>query len=244
MVYHTQIIFLKQKSSIIWHKWLSQATNGSEWEDLCKIHEDLWSINKISVIPAEPKKICEICEICVICVPNNFSDFRDFCVTNICLSARIFVPLYSRRTYISMLQNSITSLGRAELAQKYFPFIQPQSAWIKLKSLLAEDPCLAPLTKLKRRTFLPSEVANIYASLGHPWPPGPPPLRGGRERSVMYFHQRPERPQPPLFSPISGSPGFHDGKLRFSYDESDGFMPWKCGFRQGIASAISTISLM
>ena len=67
-----------------------------------------------------------------------------------------------------MQQDSITSLGRAELAQKYFPFIQPQSAWLKLQSLLAEDPCLAPLTKLKRRTFLPSEVANIYASLGHP----------------------------------------------------------------------------
>ena len=150
------------------------------WEDLCKIHEDLWSIKKISVISAVPKKICEIC---AICVPNNFCDFRDFCVPNICLSARIFVPLYSRRTYISMQQNSITSLGRAELAQKYFPFIQPQSAWIELKSLLAEDPCLAPLTKLKRRTFLPSEVANIYASLGHPWPPGPPPLWGDRERS-------------------------------------------------------------
>ena len=78
MVYHTQIIFLKQKSSKIWHKWLSQATNGSEWEDLCKIHEDLWSINKISVIPAEPKKICEICEICVICVPNKFLWFPWF----------------------------------------------------------------------------------------------------------------------------------------------------------------------
>ena len=67
-----------------------------------------------------------------------------------------------------MQQNSITSLGRAELAQKYFPFIQPQSAWLKLKSLLAEDPDLEHLLRLKRRTFLPSEVANIYATLGHP----------------------------------------------------------------------------
>ena len=79
-----------------------------------------------------------------------------------------FVSLYSRRTYISMQQNSITSLGRAELAQKYFPFIQPQSAWLKLKSLMAEDPDLEHLLRLKRRTFLPSEIANIYASLGHP----------------------------------------------------------------------------
>jgi hypothetical protein len=67
-----------------------------------------------------------------------------------------------------MQQDSITSLGRAELAQKYFPFIQPQSAWLKLKSLFAEDPDLEHLLRLKRRTFLPSEVANIYASLGHP----------------------------------------------------------------------------
>ena len=67
-----------------------------------------------------------------------------------------------------MQQISITSLGRAELAQKYFPFIQPQSAWLKLKSLLQEYPELAPLTQLKRRTFLPAEVAKIFASLGKP----------------------------------------------------------------------------
>ena len=65
-------------------------------------------------------------------------------------------------------QLSISSMGRAELAQKYFPFIQPQSAWLKLKSLLQEYPELAPLTQLKRRTFLPAEVAKIFASLGKP----------------------------------------------------------------------------
>ena len=58
--------------------------------------------------------------------------------------------------------------GRTELAQMYFPYIQPRSAWLKLRSLLAEDPSLSHLTKLRRRTFLPSEVAKIYASLGHP----------------------------------------------------------------------------
>jgi len=67
-----------------------------------------------------------------------------------------------------MQQNSITSLGRAELAQKYFPFIQPQSAWLKLKSLLVEDPALAHLAQLKRRTFLPAEVNIIYQQLGRP----------------------------------------------------------------------------
>jgi hypothetical protein len=59
-------------------------------------------------------------------------------------------------------------VGRTELAQRYFPFIQPQSAWQKLRSLLAEDPDLVQLTRLHRRTFLPVEVAKIYASLGHP----------------------------------------------------------------------------
>ena len=67
-----------------------------------------------------------------------------------------------------MQQISITSLGRAELAQKYFPFIQPQSAWLKLKSLLAEDPDLAHLAQLKRRTFLPAGVNIIYQRLGRP----------------------------------------------------------------------------
>ena len=59
-------------------------------------------------------------------------------------------------------------MGRAELAQKYFPFIQPQSARLKLKSLLAEDPDLAHLAQLKRRTFLLTEVNKIYQSLGRP----------------------------------------------------------------------------
>ena len=60
------------------------------------------------------------------------------------------------------------TLGRTQLAQMYFPNIQPMSAWLKLKSLLSEDPDLAPLSQLKRRSFLPAEVAKIYESLGHP----------------------------------------------------------------------------
>ena len=59
-------------------------------------------------------------------------------------------------------------MGRTELAQRYFPYIQPQSAWQKLKSLLQDDPDMAPLATLRRRTFLPAEVAKIYATLGHP----------------------------------------------------------------------------
>ena len=62
----------------------------------------------------------------------------------------------------------VQSLGRTELAARYFPFIQPKSAWEKLRSLLQEDPGLAHLTKLKRRMFLPAEVNIIYQHLGQP----------------------------------------------------------------------------
>jgi hypothetical protein len=60
------------------------------------------------------------------------------------------------------------SLGRTQLAQMYFPYIMPKSAWEKLRSLLLEDPDLAHLTKLRRRTFLPAEVNIIYQHLGQP----------------------------------------------------------------------------
>ena len=63
---------------------------------------------------------------------------------------------------------NVQSLGRTQLAQMYFPYIQPKSAWEKLRSLLQEDPDLAHLTKLRRRTFLPVEVNIIYQHLGQP----------------------------------------------------------------------------
>jgi len=63
---------------------------------------------------------------------------------------------------------TVNSMGRTQLAQRYFPYIQPQTAWQKLRSLLAAEPDLAHLTKLKRRTFLPAEVNIIYQHLGQP----------------------------------------------------------------------------
>ena len=60
------------------------------------------------------------------------------------------------------------TMGRMELAQLYFPYIQPRSAWQKLKPLLSDDPDLAHLVTLRRRTFLPSEINIIYQHLGHP----------------------------------------------------------------------------
>ncbi len=63
---------------------------------------------------------------------------------------------------------STNTLGRTELATRYFPYILPKSAWEKLRTLLAEDPALEHLARLKRRTFLPAEVNIIYQHLGQP----------------------------------------------------------------------------
>ena len=60
------------------------------------------------------------------------------------------------------------SMGRTELAALYFPYIQPHTAWQKLRGLLADDPALEHLTRLRRRTFLPAEV-NIICQ--HLWQP-------------------------------------------------------------------------
>ena len=64
--------------------------------------------------------------------------------------------------------NTQTSFGRMELAQSYFPFLLPHSAWNKLKALMLDIPELSGFAKQKRRTFLPSEVSLIYQHLGHP----------------------------------------------------------------------------
>ena len=68
----------------------------------------------------------------------------------------------------SFSSNSQPSMGRMELAQAYFPAIQPRSAWLKFRSLLEDYPELSVFAKQKRRTYLPSEVAVIYQYLGHP----------------------------------------------------------------------------
>ena len=65
-----------------------------------------------------------------------------------------------------MTENHTEALGRTELAQQYFPNIQPRSAWLKLKAIMEEAPELEPLTRLRRRTFTPVEVNTIYQFIG------------------------------------------------------------------------------
>ena len=64
--------------------------------------------------------------------------------------------------------NQSSAIGRMELAQSYFPFLLPRSAWQKFKRLLRENPDLSGFAKQRRRTFLPSEVDTIYHHLGRP----------------------------------------------------------------------------
>ena len=64
--------------------------------------------------------------------------------------------------------SSVKVFGRTELAMQYFPHLQPHSAWVKLRSLLADDPSTARLALQSRRTFMPAEVSLIYRSLGRP----------------------------------------------------------------------------
>ena len=58
--------------------------------------------------------------------------------------------------------------GRTELALQYFPHLKPHSAWLKLRSLLTDDPSTARLALQSRRTFMPAEVDLIYRFLGRP----------------------------------------------------------------------------
>lgn len=66
------------------------------------------------------------------------------------------------------MKTTTRSYGRMELAQAYFPAITPRAAWKKLKSLLIDDLSTSHLARLTRRTFLPAEVATIFAALGTP----------------------------------------------------------------------------
>ena len=89
-------------------------------------------------------------------------------ICHLFLFLRNFLYLCTAEEHHTFMSQNTRSFGRTELAQCYFPNIQPQSAWLKLKALLLEYPDLAPLTQLKRRTFLPAEVNKIYQSLGQP----------------------------------------------------------------------------
>ena len=69
-------------------------------------------------------------------------------------------------------QNPIRSYGRTELATNYFPQMNPEAAWHKLRSWLRENPRLQCLYAKRSRSFTPAEVSLIFAELGEPWAGG------------------------------------------------------------------------
>ena len=69
---------------------------------------------------------------------------------------------------IPILETTVKTYGRSELAQQYFPHLKQMSAWLNLKSLMLEYPELEALTQLSRRTFTPREVALLFDTLGAP----------------------------------------------------------------------------
>ena len=64
--------------------------------------------------------------------------------------------------------NTNRTFKRTELAQLYFPDLQPRSAWQKLRHWICINPQLRRLDTMGRRTFSPAEVALIFTVLGEP----------------------------------------------------------------------------
>lgn len=78
--------------------------------------------------------------------------------------------------------NHVRSYGRTELAKTYFPQMNPEAAWHKLRSWLRENPRLQHLYAKRTRSFTPAEVSLIFTELGEPW------VGGARGNSLNKWH--------------------------------------------------------
>ena len=67
-----------------------------------------------------------------------------------------------------IMEKMIRTFGRTELALQYFPKLCPEAAWHKLRQWITLNPVLNHLRDLRRRTFTPAEVQQIYTQLGEP----------------------------------------------------------------------------
>ena len=76
--------------------------------------------------------------------------------------------MHNINKYTNMIEKTIRTFGRSELAQQYFPKLSAMSAWRKFKEWLEFNPRLRSLLTLSRRTYTPAEVQLIYAELGEP----------------------------------------------------------------------------
>ena len=67
-----------------------------------------------------------------------------------------------------IMETIIKTFGRTELATHYFPTMNPDAAWHKLRSWFKINPRLSHFYNSRRRSFSPAEVALIYSELGEP----------------------------------------------------------------------------
>ena len=66
------------------------------------------------------------------------------------------------------MKQTVRTYGRMELAQAYFPQLEPRWAWKKFKSIMQEFDELSRFLTIPRRTFTPAQVQAIFADLGVP----------------------------------------------------------------------------
>ena len=82
----------------------------------------------------------------------------------------LYLCIRNKKTIINyeIMETIIKTFGRTELATHYFPTMNPDAAWHKLRSWLKINPRLAHFYNSRRRSFSPAEVALIYSELGEP----------------------------------------------------------------------------
>jgi len=99
----------------------------------------------------------------MVCYHLQVSDFiRKFALSN-------YKPTNYSLIMLSLnYENHVRSYGRTELAKIYFPQMNPDAAWHKLRSWLRDNPRLEYLYAKRTRSFTPAEVSLIFSELGEP----------------------------------------------------------------------------
>ncbi len=91
----------------------------------------------------------------------------------VCLFFSIFTPLKKYRNHMTTEHFTIRSYGRTELAQCYFPDLNPQVAYRKLQSWIDYYPHLRERLRAagcnpRCRVYMPVHVRMIVEAIGEP----------------------------------------------------------------------------
>ena len=98
-------------------------------------------------------------------VASTIADTAEYGIYRLICSEPLRAYEELKKAGIAVAQSDVFAI---ELACLYFPCLQPQSAWLKLRLLLLDSPSLAPLALMRRRFFLPAEARLIMEQLGEP----------------------------------------------------------------------------